>query len=203
MSFLENLQWRFATKQFDAEKKVSDADLEKILEAIRMSPSSFGLQPFHVHVITQNELKQQLREHSWNQPQVTDASHVLVFSARLDLSDRIDMLMELYTNGDESKREQMKQYEMMMRGFSENRDDQWLYNWAAKQSYIAMGFAMAACAELQIDSCPMEGIDASKYDEILQHPAHLKTTFALPIGYRKDGPARPKVRFAKEDLFSL
>ncbi len=202
MSFLSNLNWRFATKSFDPNKTVSDEKLEQIKEAIRMAPSSFGLQAFHVEIITDAEVKKTLREHSWNQPQVTDCSHLLVFSARTDLPERIEQLLELMSGGDAEKKEALHSYANMMRGFAEGKNNDWVGNWGAKQAYIALGFAMAACAEIQIDSCPMEGLDAQQYDEILKHPEHLKTVVILPIGYRAAEPDRPKVRFPESDLFS-
>ncbi|MDF2379283.1 MAG: NAD(P)H-dependent oxidoreductase [Candidatus Gracilibacteria bacterium] len=202
MSFLKNLNWRFATKAFNPKKKVSNEDLNKILESIHMSPSSFGLQAFHVHVITNQELLDQLKEHSWNQSQTSDCSHYLVFSARTDITSRIDQLIELASNSDPEKKEQLSQYEGMMRGFIEGKSEEWIQNWAAKQVYIALGFAMAACAELQIDSCPMEGITPDEYDRLLENPKHLKTTVTLAIGYREEEPAYPKRRFSDKDLFT-
>ncbi len=202
MSFLSNLNWRFATKSFDSEKKVSEEDLNKILEAIHMAPSSFGLQSFHVDVISNQELQDQLKEHAWNQAQTSDCSHFLVFSARIDIDHRINQLIELATGGDEEKKASMKQYEDMMRSFIDGKPTEWIENWAAKQAYIALGSAMAACAELHIDSCPMEGIIHDEFDKLLNHPPHLKTSVALAIGYRKDGPAYPKRRFPNEDLFT-
>ncbi len=202
MSFLQNLNWRFATKSFDPNKKVSDEDLAKIKEAIRLAPSSFGLQTFHVDIVTDQDLKEKLTEVSWKQAQVKDCSHHLVFSARTDLNDRIEALLEIASGGDAEKKAEMEGYANMMRGFAEGRKEDWMLNWAGKQAYIAMSFAMASCAELQIDSCPMEGIDAAKYDELLNHPEHIKTVVALPIGYRSEGPAYEKRRFSEEDLFT-
>jgi nitroreductase len=201
-SFIKNLNWRFATKIFDPEKKVSDGDLEKILEAIRYSPSSFGLQPFHVHVITDSELRMNMKTYAWNQSQVTDASHFLVFSSRTDVMERVEQLMELLTSGNPEIRSKMKAYESMMIGFAENRDPKWIKGWGERQAYIALGFAMAACAELEIDSCPMEGFDAEAFDKLLHPPEHMKSVVALAIGYRKEGPAQSKTRFPSSDLFT-
>lgn len=203
MSFLKNLSWRFATKVFDPEKSVSKDDLAKILEAIRMAPSSYGLQSFHVDIITNQELQDQLKEHSWGQPQVSDCSHFLVFSARTDIDQRINKLIDLSAEGDENKKEGMKDYENMMRGFVEGKSEEWIENWSDKQAYIALGFAMAACAELQIDSCPMEGIVPAEFDKLLEHPKHLKTSVALAVGYRKEDPKHPKRRFPIKDLFTF
>jgi nitroreductase/dihydropteridine reductase len=202
MSFLKNLHWRFATKSFDPSKKVSDENLQKIKDAIRLAPSSFGLQSFHVDIITDQALKEKLTEVSWKQAQVTDCSHHLVFSARTDMNDRIEALLDIASGGDAEKKAEMEGYGNVMRGFAENREEGWMLNWAGKQAYIALSFAMAACSELEVDACPMEGIDAAKYDELLNHPDHIKTVVALPIGYRLEGPTYEKRRFSEEDLFS-
>lgn len=116
--------------------------------------------------------------------------------------NRINQLMEILTEGNEVKRNELKAYEGMMRGFAEERDPSWIKTWGERQAYIALGFAMAACAELGIDSCPMEGFDPTAYDSILKLPSHMKSVVALAIGYRKEGPHRAKARFSTEDLFS-
>lgn len=202
MAFLDHLNWRFATKSFDSEKKVSAEEIQKVLEAIRMSPSSFGLQAFHVDVVTDANLKEKLKAVSWNQSQVTDCSHYLVFSARTDINERIEKYLDILSGGDAAKREGLNDFGNMMRGFAEDRKDEWLVNWGAKQAYIALGFAMAACAELEIDSCAMEGIDPLKYDEILEHPEHINTAVTLAVGYRKAGPTWEKTRFPQDDMFT-
>jgi|CXWL01.1.fsa_nt_gi nitroreductase len=201
-SFLSNLQWRFATKAFDNSKKVTSTDLQKILEAIRFSPSSFGLQPYHIEVISNTELREKLKTHAWHQPQITEASHILVFSARTDIMTRIDAHMNDLAGGKAEVREQLKDYEGMMTGFAEQRTPEWIKTWAERQAYIALGFALAACAELRIDACPIEGFDPIAFDKELSHPDHLKSVVCLAIGYRREGPARPKCRFPEKDLFT-
>lgn len=203
MSFLNQLEWRNATKDFDPSKKVSDEDLKKIQEAIQFAPSSFGLQPYHVLVVTDQETKEKLLPHAWNQPQITDCSQLLVFCSRSDIKDRVESYMQLATGGNAEARESMKAYEGMMLGFVEGKDEAWFHNWASRQAYIALGFAMAAAAELQIDSCPMEGFSMPDFDEILNLPEHLSSRVLLPLGYRKEDPKYPKVRFNQEDLFDM
>ncbi len=202
MSFLSQLNWRHATKNFDANKKVSDADLEKLKEAIQMTPTSFGLQPFHVQVVTSDEIKQQIKPHAWDQAQITDSSHLLVFCARTDVMDRINQYFELATGGNSEVREKMKGYEDLMVGFLSPRSDNQHEEWANRQVYIAHGFALAACAELGIDSCPIEGFSPSETDKILGLPSHLKSVVLMPIGYRAEEPHHAKVRFPQSDLFS-
>lgn len=201
-TFLDNLDWRNAEKNFDSTKKVSEADLAKVLHAIKMAPTAFGIQPFHVYVVSDQATKLKLKEKGYNQQQFEDASHVLVFCGRNDLADRVNKYFDIASGGDAEKRAAMKGYENMMKGFAEGKQGEEAMVWAYKQSYIAFGFALAACAELKIDSCPMEGFDPAAFDTILNLPSSLKSVVVLTIGYRKEGPEMAKVRFPEEDLFT-
>ncbi len=202
MSFLDNLDWRNAEKNFDPSRKISDGDLSKIIHAIKMAPSSFGMQPYHIYIISDQATKLKLKEKGYSQQQYEDSSHTLVFCGRNDLTDRVNKYFEMATGGDAEKRKSMVDYENMMQGFakSKNPDDGMI--WAYKQAYIALGFGLAACAELKIDSCPMEGFDPAGFGEILNLPANMKAVATLSIGYRKDVPHMNKVRFSDEDLFT-
>lgn len=201
--FLSQLDWRNATKDFDAEKKVSEGDLGKILKAVRMAPTSYGLQPFHVVVISNPELKAKLREHAFGQAQIEDSSHLFVFCARTDLPERIKGYFDIASGGDAAKREAMSGYESMMNGFAEGKTADQVLVWAAKQAYIALGFAMAACAEMNIDSCPMEGFDPAQFDKVLGLSPELRSVVVLAVGYRKSEPQYEKVRFDDTDLFTI
>lgn len=202
MTFLQNLDWRHATKLFDTHKKVSDNDLATLKKAIAMTPTSFGLEPFHVKIITEQAIKDQIQPVSWNQPQVGTCSHLLVFCARTDVKARIDQYFDIASGGNADVREKMKGYEDMMRGYFADKDEVFVSQWARNQAYISHGFALAALAELQIDSCPMEGFDPTAVDKILDLPGHLKSVVMLPIGYRTEDPHHGKVRFPESDLFS-
>ncbi len=114
MSFLSNLSWRYATKKFDTNKKVSDADLEQILEAIRMTPSSFGLQPYHFYVVTNQDIKDKIQVAAYNQPQIGTASHLIVFVARTDFDTNNDEYFDLMSGGNPEARAQMKGFEDML-----------------------------------------------------------------------------------------
>lgn len=201
MTFLSNLNWRFAVKSFDPTKKVTKEDLKKIKESIRMAPTSFGLQPFEVKTVTDQKTQEALLPHSWNQPQVTTCSHLLVFTARTDIGNLIEEYFVNASGGDKEARKNLQGYEDMMRGYFADKDKDFLNTWAQKQTYIALGFAMASCAELQVDSCPMEGIIHDKYDEILNIKSPRKTTVVLPLGYREEEPTRKKIRKSEESLF--
>lgn len=201
-TFLSNLEWRSAIKSFDPSKKIDSENLKTILHSIKMAPSSFGLQPYHVYVVSDQATKTKLKEKGYNQQQLEDASHVLVFCERNDLNSRIDQYFELATGGDKEKRKAMESYEAMMRGFHEGKSEEAIKSWASKQVYIALGFALAACAELGIDSCPMEGFDSKGFDEILNIPEYMSAVVALPIGIGMVQNNRNKVRYSAEDLFT-
>ncbi len=202
MSFLDNLEWRNATKLFDDQKTVSDNDLETLKNAIKMTPTSFGLEPFHVKIITDQGLKDQIQAFSWNQPQVGTCSHLLVFCYRKDYQSRIEDYFEIASGGNAEVKEKMSGYRDMMEGFLGNTSPEGIETWAKKQAYLALGFAMAACAEMKVDSCPMEGCDFKKLDELLSMPDHMNSVVMLPIGYRADEPSHGKVRYPESDLFS-
>lgn len=203
MSFTSQLSWRYATKKFNPEKPVTEESLNTILEAVRMAPTSYGLQPFHVSVVSNKEIQEKLKAVAWNQEQLM-APYVLVFSGRSDVANRIQELLNLISGGDASAREKLKGYEDMMNGSLLTRTADELKAWSAKQAYIALGFALAACAEMSIDSCPMEGFDKDAFKKILNLPENLDVAVILPIGYRADSETpNPKVRFSKDDVFSM
>ena len=201
-TFLSSLDWRNAEKHFDPEKKIPQEDFDKILHAIKMAPSSFGLQPYHVYVVADQATKLQLKEKGFNQQQFADASQVLIFCGRNDLTERINKYFEIVSGGDAEKRKTMEGYEGMMNGFAEGKSPDDVMGWAFKQTYIALGFALAACAELRIDACPMEGFDPKAFDQILNLPSSMNSVAVMTIGYRKETTQMPKMRFPDEDLFS-
>jgi nitroreductase/dihydropteridine reductase len=203
-SFLNRLEWRSATKKFDEKYKLPEADLGKILAAIRMAPTSFGLQPFYVRVVTSAETKRKLQEAGWNQPQFSTSSAALVFVARGDVMDRIEEMMRDRTKGDAQARQQLAEYEAMMKGFVSAIGPDKATAWAQRQVYIALGFALAACAELGVDSCPMEGFSPDEFNRILGLPAHHHATAVLTVGkVAGDSSAYPKWRFPESDLIKF
>lgn len=202
MTFLDHLNWRHAEKHFDPDFHLPQEKLDKVLEATRFAPSSYGLQPYHIYVVSSTELKAKLKEAGWHQHQYGDASHIMVFAARTDINERIDQYVEVATGGSEEAKANMESYITIMRQSAESMDDPTKLAWAARQTYIALGFALAACAELEIDACPMEGFQSEAFDEILDLPEHTHSVVTLSLGKRKEEPKRPKVRFPKEDLFT-
>lgn len=200
-TFLSRLEWRFATKKFDAAKKLTSEQLNEVLRAIRFAPTSFGVQPFHVLVVTDPALRKELCVVSYDQPQVSDASQLLIFCARTDLSSRVSQYFEEMTGGDADAKASSKGYADMMHASLDSRTDEEAFAWASKQAYIALGFGLAAAAELGIDSCPMEGFDSVQVDKILGLPSHLRSVAYLTVGSRAAEPEFPKFRFPEKDLF--
>lgn len=206
-TILENRTWRYATKKFDSAKKVSDEDLELLLEATRLSSSSYGLQPYHVFVITNQEIKEKLRPASWGQSQITDASHIIVFAHKTDFgAELMDNYLEKVSSIRNIPTEGLKGYGDFMKSKLLNLPTETKAIWTEKQAYIALANLMQAAAELKIDTCPMEGFETDKYNEILGlNDKKLSASVVLPIGYRstKDETQHyAKVRQTKEELFT-
>ncbi|MDQ1281959.1 MAG: hypothetical protein QG630_310 [Patescibacteria group bacterium] len=207
MSFLENLNWRYATKKFDSTKKVSDDALQKIRDAIRMAPTSLGVQMFSVVEVVDAETRIKIKEASWKQPQITDSDRVFVFVSRNDGEARIEKMFEVMSGGNEEVRKNaLRGYEDMVRSTVLRMDPQDMSNWSAKQAYIALGFALAAAAELQIDSCPMEGFDGAKVKEILGLGDEFMPVAFLAVGYRDENDEhskKTKFRFPESEIISV
>lgn len=201
-SFLSQLNWRFATKKFDPEKKVSDEDFAKVCDAIRLAPTSSGLQPFHIEVIVDPELRKALYPASRNQAQVLDASHLLIFCARNDIRERTDAYIDLLAEGNQDMKEKLEPKRQGMKKTLCERTPEAQMEWSARQSYVALGFGLAAACELGIDSCAMEGFDTNAVDTILGLPKHLHSVTYLTLGYRTEDPIRAKVRFSEAELFT-
>jgi nitroreductase len=138
MSFLSNLNWRYATKKFDTSRKVSDTDLDTVLEAIRLTPTSFGIQPYHFYVISNQEVKEKIQAVAWNQPQIGTSSHLIVFTARTDLAQNKEEFFTLLSGGNPEVRAHLKGYEDMVDGFVASKPTPAdVFPWSAKQAYIA------------------------------------------------------------------
>ncbi|MEC7265143.1 MAG: NAD(P)H-dependent oxidoreductase [Bacteroidota bacterium] len=204
---LEHRTWRYATKKFDPSKKVSDQDLETLLEATRLSASSYGLQPYHIFVITDQETKEKLKPASWGQSQITDASHLIVFANFTDFGE--ELVDGFLNNVGETRNiplESLKGYSDLMKSKLMDLPAESKSAWTTKQAYIAFSNMMHAAAELKIDTCPMEGFEAEKYNEILGlTEKNLNAAVVLPIGYRSeedDTQHWAKVRKSKETLFT-
>lgn len=197
VSYRQIVEQRYATKKFTGEKLPEDK-VNELLEIIRLSASSYGIQPWKIKVVMDQETKDKLQAASWNQPQVGTASHVLVFCADVNLIALIDKLEgEIIKSG--VTKEQIAGYVKMMKDFASSMSEEQKLNWAQKQVYIALCNALNGAKALGFDSCPMEGFSPKDYSEILKLPKHLVPTVVVPIGIAADS-ARPKTRFPLKDI---
>ncbi|MCS6982728.1 MAG: NAD(P)H-dependent oxidoreductase [Candidatus Absconditabacterales bacterium] len=201
---IDSLNRRYATKVFDPTRIVSDTDIHTLLEVFRLTPSSFGLQPWKLLVITNNKLKNDLLPHSRNQRQVVDCSHLLVLCANTECGPRdINHFADRICQARGVTRDHIQGYVDMMMERNNAIDSQTKATRAHKQVYIAQGFLLMACAMMKIDSCPMEGFIPAEYNRILglEHP--WTASVVIPIGYRASDDkyaTLPKVRFGQEEV---
>ena len=206
MSYLDALNWRYATKKMDPTKAVPADTVERILEAARLAPTSSGLQPFVVLLVTNPEVKARLAAACYGQKQVVDASHVLVFAAwDTYTSERITEAYELMAAERGGMTPGMMTYRDGLLASYPNRPAEGNYHHAAKQAYLALGFSMAAAAMEGVDCTPMEGFDPAAVNEVLGLTAKdLRVATVLPLGYRdaaNDWLANlKKVRRARKDF---
>ncbi|MFT5585096.1 MAG: nitroreductase/dihydropteridine reductase [Cognaticolwellia sp.] len=204
--FLKNLNWRYATKKMDPTKPVPAELVDQIVEAVRLAPTSSGLQPFELFVITNPAIRAQIEPVAWGQKQITEGSHLLVFAAwDTYTAERITDVMNLMAEHRGGLTPMLEGYYGKLKAAYIDREAEVNYAHAARQAYIALGFAMAAAAELNVDCTPMEGFDPAAVDEILGlKEKGLRSVVLLPLGYRAEEgdwlAPMPKVRKAKADL---
>lgn len=207
-TFIESLQWRYATKKFDASKKISADQLHILKEALRLSPTSYGLQPVKYLIIENPEIREQLKDKSYNQTQITDASHLFVLCTNVEVpNEQIDTYIQLIAQERKVSTESIEGFGNYMKTTLGKLSPDEISIWTAKQAYIALGMLLTACATLEIDSTPMEGFDPKGYDEVLNLSAqNLKATLVCPVGYRHHEDANqsnPKVRQASDSIFEI
>lgn len=203
-----HLAWRYATKKFDPTKKVPVETWAVLRQSLVQTPSSFGLQPWKFLIIDTPALKTQLRAVSWGQAQVEEAAHHVVFLARTAMTEAdIDRLIDAQMAARGTSRESLAGYRGMMIKSIVSASPEWAREWATRQTYIALGQFMLACAAMQVDACPMEGLDPLKYDEILGlNGSGYHTVVACPVGYRAADDkyaGLAKVRFAESDVIQV
>jgi nitroreductase len=205
-NFLENQNWRYATKQFDASKKISDTDLNTLKEAVRLSASSYGLQPYKVVIVENPEIRDQLKAAAWGQGQVTDASHLFIFANDLNLdAGSVDKYINNISEVRGVPTEALGGFSDMMKNVIANLSADAKHIWTAKQTYLALGNLLNAAAELKIDATPMEGFNAAKFNEILGFDKlGLNASVIATVGYRHDEDNSQhfkKVRKSHKELF--
>lgn len=204
----DSLKWRYATKKFDTSKKVSTEDLLALKEAVNLTASAYGLQPYKVLDVQNPELREKLKTVSFNQPQITDASNLFVFVANDDLTaTHVDEFITLTAETRGMDVSQLQGYGDFMKSVFGAQTSANNHNWAARQAYIGLGNLLTTAASMRIDACPMEGFDPSQYNEIL---GLTKTGFSAvviaTIGYRSaedDTQHYAKVRKPLDKFFEV
>lgn len=208
MQLLDKLKWRYATKAMNG-KTVSQEKVDNIIEAASLAPTSSGLQPFEIIVITNQEIKEKIKPVAWNQPVITDCSHLLVFAAwDTYTAERINKAFDLTNEVRGFKNEGWENYRQTLLDSYPQRDEEFNFNHASKQAYIAFSQSLAAAAFEEVDSTPMEGFDPDAVDEILGLRAKgLRSSVILTLGYRDAEndwlSDLPKVRKSREDLVTV
>ena len=205
-TFLENQNWRYATKKFDSTKKISTEDLNTLKEAIRLSSSSYGLQPYKVIIVENPELRAQIQPVAWGQSQIVDASHLIIFANRTTINDaEIDAFFDNISKTREIPLEALSGYQGFMKGKINELSEDAQNIWNSKQTYLALGNLLNAAAELKIDVTPMEGFSPAQVNEILGLDAlGLNASLIATVGYRHTEDAtqhQKKVRKSNEELF--
>jgi nitroreductase len=207
MSLVDALQWRYAAKRMNG-KKVDASKIDSLLSAIQLSASGFGLQPYQILVIENQELKAKIRPAAYNQPQIVESSHLLVFAAWNEVTaEKINAFIQLVSETRNVDVADLKAYKDAIAGSLLSRPVEDQVKWMDKQVYLALGTALAAAAKLEIDSTPMEGFKPSEVDEILNlKEKGLHAVLMMAIGERDEASDfmvnAKKVRWPKEELFT-
>ncbi|WP_114778687.1 nitroreductase family protein [Botryobacter ruber] len=206
MSILKSLEWRYASKRMNGQKVPADK-INNILEAIRLAPSSMGLQPYTVLVIEDQELRKKIQPIAYNQPQIVESSHLLVFAAWDNVTpEHIGEYISHTAAVRNMPEESLNDFKNTLLNMAAKNTQEQNFVWASKQAYIAFGTALVAAAAEQVDATPMEGFDSAALDELLNlKEKGLRSVTLLPLGYRdtdNDWLAKlPKVRRTREKLF--
>lgn len=204
--FLQKMHWRYATKQYDISRPVPEEFFNTLMEAARFAPSSYGLQPYKFVIVKNKELREKLHPHAFNQPQVTDASYFVVLCRLREFTQRhIDRFVQITAETRGKNVEDLAGFKKMMEGDLLVRTPEQLAAWMGKQTYLALGILLSACAASDIDASPMEGFVPDEFDEVLglaEKDLHAEVLCA--IGHRSPDDRyaqEKKVRFPKEEIF--
>ncbi len=207
MNLIDHLNWRYATKMFHPALKIGATDLAYLKEAVRLAVSSYGLQLYKVLIVENQEIRQELRKASWDQPQITDASHLFIFCNYINNFEyHVDEYIQRVINAGADQLA-LEKYGQFIKSSIDAKSVDNRNVWAEKQTYLALSNLLLACAERKIDACPMEGFDNLAYDRILGlSEMGLHAAVIAPVGYRSaadDAQKRPKIRKSIRELFEL
>jgi nitroreductase len=194
MNSIDKLKWRYATKKFDTLKRLSEGQIDILKNTFNLTATSYGLQPLKLIVLSNQEIKDSLLTHSYNQAQVTDCSHLLIICIKTNVDGNyVDEKFDLEKEVRNVSEETIGGFRNFLKNTINNKPEDEIENSSINQAYIALGNLMTVCAFEEIDSCPMEGFNSAKYDEILNlKELNLKSVLLLPVGFR-----------AKDDMMSL
>ena len=203
---IDDLNWRYATKKFNPDMKISSEDFDTICESLRLVPSSYGLQPVKYIVINDKSMREKLLPLAYNQPQITAASHLIVICSYRNISpNMVGEHLSLMSETRNIPLEDLSKFGQNMDASFAKLSAEELCEWTAKQAYISLGHIMHTCANLRIDATPMEGFNKTSFDEALDLTSkNLQSVLLLAVGYRssEDNLARlAKVRKSTDDLF--
>lgn len=203
---LEQLKWRYAVKEFDPGRKIPEELVTALEDALVLTPSSFGLQPWKFFIIEDQAIKDQLPAISWNQPQPKDCSHMVALAIKRNFAEAdVVRFIECLARSRGVPVESLEGYKKFAGGFvAQGISEDWIEHWSTHQVYIALGQLMSCAAVLGLDACPMEGIQADKYDEVLGLDAgEYHVVLGCALGYRSENDryaTMAKARFAKEEM---
>lgn len=208
MNIIDNYKWRYATKKFDTTKKLSDSQLNILLEAANLAPSSYGLQPFSIIVVENGPLREKLIQVPNSQAQVSEASHLIIFAVKNNLSvtdveEYIQRIIRVRNVSPDS----LSGYQASLSNSIMSKTPEVLLQWASRQIYISLGFLLAAAATEKIDACPMEGFQKDKYDEILElSQKGLSSVVMAAVGFRSENDSyqhKKKVRKSLDEMVTF
>ena len=204
---VEALKWRYATKQYDVTKKLTDEQVATLKERLRLAPSSFGVQPWHFIVVENTELREKLRAAGYGQAQITDASHFIVLASEKNVDvTLVKKYMESIASQKNIPIESLSGFSDMVNGAIAAKGEAGAREWAARQVYIALGVLLTAAALEQIDATPMEGFDSKAFDDILGLEARgLSSQVVVALGFRSEhdeAAQAPKVRYSEKEVFT-
>jgi len=204
MNIIDSLNWRYATKEFDTTKKLTEEQLDVLLKAGNLTATSFGLQPSKIVVVENEKLREELVNYSWGQKQVSEASHLLVITVNTEIGDaQVDEYVRNIVEQRGVTEESLEGMSKMVKGFLSGMDDEQKNVWANNQAHIVLGNLLTVCAIERIDSCPIAGFQPEKYDEILNLKAEGQTSvLVLPVGFRLESDkyaSLAKVRMPESD----
>jgi len=202
MNVIESLEWRYAVKKFDADKSLTENQITTLKKAFNLTATSYGLQPLKLVVIKNKDIQKELVAHSWNQPQVIEASHLLVICIQKtyykeEVTKYFNLVQKIRNTPDAI----INPFKKFLTQEIEKKTQEELLAWNKNQAYLALGNLLTVCASLQIDACPMEGFIPEKYDEVLELDKHnLTSTLVLPVGYRANDDYMKDLKKVRKNL---